>query len=156
MMATRAGCAFRVGGVGLDVTFAEGCLHDGRLVLAYRHRFAATELQDATLLTKGGADAAGELGEVAGLLQHVVGFAPAALREVVLPLGLAVAQRTRPVAEGHAAVHAARCLPLAVAAIQGLFDLAEIVDAFMYGPVTGFLPVYGKECFRISHVCILF
>jgi hypothetical protein len=56
------------------------------------------------------------------------------------------------VAEGHAAVHAAGSLCAAVAAVERLFYFAKVVDAFMNGTISGFLPVYGEECFRISHV----
>ena len=57
-----------------------------------------------------------------------------------------------PVAEGHAAVHAARGLSAAVTAVERLFYFAKIVDAFMDGTISGLLPVYGEECFWISHV----
>lgn len=76
---------------GADITFAEGRLNDGRFVLAYRDRLVAAQFQHTAFLTEGGADASGKLREVAGLFQHVEGFAPFAFIEQVLPFGLFVA-----------------------------------------------------------------
>ena len=56
---------------------------------------------------EGGADAASELRKIVGFVQYLVGFLPFAFVEGILKFGLLVAQRTSPVAEGNAAVHAA-------------------------------------------------
>ena len=70
--------------------FAKSGLYDGGFVLAYRDRLVAAQFQHTAFLTESGADASGKLREVAGLLQHVEGFAPSAFIEQVLPFGLFV------------------------------------------------------------------
>ena len=74
----------------LDVSFAKSGLYDGGFVLAYRDRLVTAQFQHTAFLTESGADASGKLREVAGLLQHVEGFAPSAFIEQVLPFGLFV------------------------------------------------------------------
>ena len=73
-----------------DVSFAKSGLYDGGFVLAYRDRLVTAQFQHTAFLTESGADASGKLREVAGLLQHVEGFAPSAFIEQVLPFGLFV------------------------------------------------------------------
>ena len=92
---------------GLDVTFAEGCLGNGRFILADGDGRVHAQFQHATLFAEGGADAAGELRKIVGFVQYLVGFFPFAFVNGILKFGLLVAQRTSPVAEGNAAVHAA-------------------------------------------------
>src|SRR5581483_7079810 len=54
--------------------------------------------------------AAGEFGKVVGPMQPVNRFAPAAAINQIIPIGDYIAQGTALVAEGNAAVHAARAL----------------------------------------------
>ena len=42
-------------------------------------------------------------------------------------------------------------MQLAVAYVESLFHFAEVADAVMNRPVSGFLSWYCHECFRISH-----
>ena len=58
-------------------------------------------------------------------------------------------------AEGHATIHAPRSLLLPVARIEGLFNFAEVIDTVVYRSVSGFLPGYAEECFRISHNIVM-
>ena len=97
-------------GAGLHVAFAEGSFDDGGFVLPDGDGCVDAELQHTALFAQRRADASGELGEVVRLCQDVVRLAPLPLVEGVLELRRAVAQRTGPVAERHAAVHAARGL----------------------------------------------
>jgi hypothetical protein len=53
----------------------------------------------------------------------------------IVPFRWDIAKRACPVAERHAAVHAAAGLKHAVAGVQGLLYLAEIVNPVMYRPV---------------------
>ena len=62
--------------------------------------------------------------------------------QCVVPFRRLVAQRTGPVAEGHAAVHAARGLQLAFAGGERLLHLAKVVDAVVNGTVARLLAVY--------------
>ena len=83
------------------------CFGNGRFVLADGDGRVHAQFQHATLFAEGGADAAGELRKIVGFVQYLVGFLPFAFVEGILKFGLLVAQRTSPVAEGNAAVHAA-------------------------------------------------
>ena len=76
---------------GLDIALAEGRLHDGGLILADRHRLVAAQLQHAALLAERRADTSGELWEVVGLCQDMVGLFVVAFVQHVLPLRLLVA-----------------------------------------------------------------
>ena len=139
----------------LHEAFAECSLNDCYLVLSYCDRLVAAQLQHAAFLAKGRADPAGKLRKVARLRKQVIGFAPQSAIEEVLPLGLLIAQRTSPMAERNAAVHATRCLTATVAAVECLFYFAEVVDTIFYRTIACFLSVYGEECSWISHdVCL--
>ena len=129
------------GRAGNDVSGLKGLLDDGRFVFADRDGLIV-ELQHARLLAERRADPAGEFGKVVGQREDVVGLFPFSLPCHVLPFGLAVAQRTGPVAERDAAVHAARSLQLAVFRVERLFYRCEIVYAFVQGAVTGLLARY--------------
>ena len=92
---------------GFDITFAEGCFGNGRFILADGDGGVHAQFQHTALLAEGGADTACELRKIIGFVQYLVGFFPFAFVEGVLKFGLLVAQRTGPVAERNAAVHAA-------------------------------------------------
>ena len=77
---------------------------------------------------------------------------PIAFVQSVVPLGWFVAQRTSPVAEGYATIHASTRLELALACAQSLFHLSKIVYSVMNRTVASFLTVYSKKSFRISHI----
>ena len=57
-------------------------------------------------------------------------------------------------AEGYAAVHAARGLEFAFSGIECLFHFAKIGNALVHGTVAGFLTRNGQKGFRISHFLI--
>ena len=59
-----------------------------------------------------------------------------------LAIRLLVTQRAGPVAEGYATIHAAGGLRTAVAAVQGLFYLAEIIYTFVDGTIARLLSMY--------------
>ena len=130
------------GNVRLDVALAEGGLDDGALILTVRGGLVVEAVEHAGLLAERGTDAAGELGEGVGRRQELIGQLPVAFVERVVPFGSLVAQRTGPVAEGHAAVHAARGLQLAFARRERLLYLAEVVDSIVNRTVTRLLAVY--------------
>ena len=96
------------------------------------------EVEHAGFLAEGGTNAARELGEVVRCIEQAIGCLPFATAERVVPLGRFVAQRAGPVAEGHAAVHAAASLLFAVVAVERLFHFAKVVDALVYRSVAGF------------------
>lgn len=125
------------------IVFVESHLRDGRLVLAVGGRFVLHEVEHTRLFAQRGAHAARKLGEVVGRVEQSVGQFVVAPAQRVVPLGRLVAQRTGPVAERHAAVHAAACLRASVVGVESLLHFAEVVYSVVYRSVTGFLPVYG-------------
>ena len=77
------------------------------------------DAQDAGAFARGGADTAGEVGEIVGLVEAVEGLAPEAAIDQVVPFGDEVVdgaaaghavEEPAGVAEGDAAIHAARAL----------------------------------------------
>ena len=101
---------------------------DGRLV----------HPEHAGALARGGADAAGELREVIGLVEAFQCFAPEAAVDEVVPLGDQVVDRAAAghpadelarVAERHAAVHAAGALFLELLVGVMVVDLLPVADA---------------------------
>ena len=129
-------------GAGLDEALLECHLCDGGLVLAVGGWLVVEAVEHAGLLAEGGTDAAGKFGEGVGGVQQAVGQFPVAFIQRIVPFGRLVAQRTGPVAEGHATVHAARGLQLAFARGERLLHLAKIVDSIVNRTVTRLLAVY--------------
>ena len=127
---------------GLDEAFAEGGLGDGGLVLAIGSWLVVKAVQDAGLLAQGGTDAAGELWEGVSAVEQAVGQLPVAFVQGIVPLGGLVAQRTGPMAEGHATVHTAAGLEFAFAGVERLLHLAKIVDSIVNRTVSRLLAVY--------------
>ena len=83
------------------------------------------------------ADAAGEFRKVVGLEQHLQRIVPAVFVDQVIPLGNDVAQRTAVVAEGNAAVHAARALGAELVFGELEVDLLPIENAQLDRPPRG-------------------
>ena len=135
-----------------NIVLLPSLLAYGSLILAVCRRLMLHEVEHARLLAQCRTDASRELREVIGGVQQLVSQLPVALVEGIVPLWRFVAQRTSPVAERHAAVHAAACLYAAIVLVQRLLHLAEVVDAVVYRPVTGLFAFYCKKCFWITHI----
>jgi hypothetical protein len=85
-----------------------------------------------------GTDAAGEFGEVVGRMQDLERLAPAAAVNEVVPVGNDVVHRAARLAEGDAAVHAARALAAHLLVGERAHELLVDLDAFadrLVGPV---------------------
>ncbi len=108
--------------------------------------------QDARGFARGGAEPAGELGEVVGRVQPLAGGGPVLAVGVVVPLGDEVPERAALVAEGDAAVHAAPGL-LADDRQQGAgdVDLVPVLDALVDGTGPRDLAAGGQEALGVSH-----
>ena len=85
---------------------------------------------------------------------------PVACINQIIPFRNQIVQRTAGshtayhhagLAEGDAAVHAARGLQFSVARVESLFNFAEVGNSFVDGTVARTLAGYGQECFWISH-----
>ena len=94
------------------------------------------DAQHARVLARGGADAAGELGEVVGLGQAVIRLFPLAVVDQVVPLGDEVVDRAARVglAERDAAVHAAGALLAEHVLVGGRVDLVKVRQPHVRGP----------------------
>ena len=140
----------------LHEVFGIGVLSDGGLVLAVGGRFVVDEVQHAGLLAECRTDAPREFGEVVGGVEQLVGPFPVAVIEGVVPLWRFVAERTGPVAEGHAAVHAARGLELSVVGVECLLHFAEVVYSVVQGAISRFFAGDSKKSFWISHALMFY
>ena len=138
--------------LNMNIVLREGVLNDGALILTVGGWFMIHEIQDTSLLTECRTDASCELREVVGGIEETVSQLPIALVEGIIPLRCLVAQRTSPVAERHATIHATGSLLSAVVAIQCLFYLAEVEDSIVNWSITCFLARYSQKCFWISHL----
>src|SRR4029078_4409546 len=103
------------------------------------------DVEDARLLARGGADAAGELGEVVRRVEPVDRLAPAAAVHEVVPVGDDVPERAALVTEGNAAIHAARALALQHLVGRALLELAPVLQALGDGPLVDLLALVLEE-----------
>ncbi len=87
------------------------------------------DAQDAGGFARRGADAAGELRKVVGGVQAADRALPAVVVDQVVPVGDEVVDRAAGVAEGHAAVHAARALLALLLFRKWLVDFEPVLDA---------------------------
>jgi hypothetical protein len=107
---------FAAGGAA-HPAFGPGAVDDGVLDALDAHR-VVVDVERAGGLAGRRADAAGELGEVVGLVQHLDGVLPVAAVHQVVEVRDDVVDRAAAVAERRAAVHAARALHLACSAFR--------------------------------------
>ena len=78
-----------------------------------------------------GTDASGELREVVGGVQAADCIFPAAVVDEIVPIGNEVVDRTAGMAEGHAAIHAARALLALLLLRERLVNLEPVLDPFV-------------------------
>ena len=135
----------------LNPAFFPGALHDalfddldgnGRLINA----------QHTGGFARRGADAAGEFGEVVGGVQAANGALPAVVVGQVVPVGNEVVYRAAGVAEGHAAIHAARCLVALLLYRERLVDFEPVVDAFFDWAARGLFAIDFEKAGNLTHV----
>ncbi|GAA3238323.1 hypothetical protein GCM10020256_58550 [Streptomyces thermocoprophilus] len=141
----------RSGGLRGDPAGLPRLVDDGHLDVLDGDR-RLVDAEDARRLAGCRAEAAGELGEVVGGVQPLVGGAPVLAVGVVVPLGDEVSEGAAVVAERDAAVHAAAGL-LADDGQQGAgdVDLVPVLDAFFDGAGLGDLAPVVQEALRVSH-----
>ena len=134
-----------------DEIFREGVFGNRHFVFTVRGRFVLRQIEDAGFLAECRTDAPRKFRKRVGGGKQAVGHLPIATIEGIVPLGRLIAQGAGPMAEGHAAVHAARSLLAAVADVERLLHFAEIVDSIVDGTVACLLAGHREECFWISH-----
>src|SRR5215213_805409 len=141
-----------LGGRGLrgDPALLEGAVDDRELYLFYGDGRVVYG-EHARCLARRGAQHPRELGEVVRRVQPVYGLPPVVPVDEVVPIGDKVPQRTARVAEGDAAVHAARGLALELLFGPRLVDVAVVLDALLDGALRGGLAPDLEEPLRVAH-----
>ena len=112
---------------------------------------ALADLEHAGRLARGGAEAAGELGEVVRRVELAQGVGPAVAVDEVVPVGDQVPERAAAVAEGHAALHAARALLLELGHRAREHELAVVVRALVRIALGGRRPLDAQEGAELAH-----
>ena len=135
---------------GVDPALAPGALDDADLDLLDGDG-VIVDAEDAGGLAGGGAEPAGELGEVVRGVEAVDGVAPVAAVHEVVPVGNDVAEGTALVAEGHTAVHAAGGLLVELLGRHLLVVLEPVGDALGHGAAGRPLAVELDEARDLSH-----
>jgi hypothetical protein len=124
----------------LDPVLAPGAVGDRLLDLLDRDGVAFADLEHAGRFARCGAEPARELGEVVRRVKLLDRGLPALPVDEIVPIGYEVAERTAVVAEGHAAIHAARALRAQLVVWQRCEELAVIARTLarvtVLGPVT--------------------
>ena len=131
----------------LYIVLVPCCLCNGSLVLAVGDRSMIGKIEHASLFAERRTDAAGKFGEVVSGIEQTVSQFPVALAESVVPFRILIAQRTSPMAERHAAVHAAAGLSHTVTRVESLLYLAKVVYSFVQRTIPGFQPGHFHESF---------
>ena len=139
-----------LGRLGLHPTLGPGAVDDGVLDGLDTHGIVI-HVQRAGGLARGGADAAGELREVVGGVQHLDGALPVATEHQVVEVRDDVVDRAAAVAEGRAAVHAARPLHLGLLLGQADDELFPVLQALGHGLVALFQALKLEEAGDFSH-----
>ena len=140
----------RLGNFGRDPSVIVGVVDDGAFDHLDGHR-RLVDPQHASRLARGRADASGELGEIIGGVQHAHGFVPAAFVHQIVPVRNDVGERAAGVAEGHAAIHAARALLLDLFDREVLVNFKPVVDALRHRPPRGQLARVLHEAGNFTH-----
>ncbi len=143
----------------LHPAFGESAVGDGLFQHLDVHR-RQVDGHRATSFAGRGADSAGELGEIVGLAQPDPGFFPLPAIDEVVPLGNQVvdrasrghsAEQLSRVAEGDAAVHAARSLLAQRLLGMGEVHLVPVLDAQEQRPIVHRRAIEFHEARRLAH-----
>src|SRR5690606_39009770 len=111
-----------------------GAVDDGVLDALDTHR-VVVDVEHAGCFAGRGADAAGELGEVVGRVEHGKGTLPVALVDQIVEVRNDVVDRAATAAKRRAAVHAARGLHGGLCVAQADDEFFVAFDALGGGPV---------------------
>jgi hypothetical protein len=150
-----AAVAAQLGRIGRYPALLEAARDDRELDLLDRDR-VVVDVEDAGRLAGRRADQAGELGEVVGGVQLDERVAPLIAVDEVVPVWDQVAERAALVAEGHAAVHAARALIAQHALVGQAEVLPVVVHALVWVALLEADPLEAKEAAELSHQRPLF
>jgi hypothetical protein len=137
-------------GLRRDPALGPGAVDDGVLDRLDAHR-VVVHVQRARRLAGCGADAAGELGEVVGAVQHLDGVLPVAAVHQIVEVRNDVVDRAAVVAKRRAAVHAARRLHLGLRVVQADDEFLVVLQALGDGLVALLDALVFHEAGDFSH-----
>src|ERR1700738_5351464 len=120
------------GRLGTNEAFGETSLHDAVFNLLDGDR-GLVDSQHARRLTRGWTNASGELGEIICRVKLAHGFFPAPVIHQIIPVWDEIVDRASAVAEGHAAIHAARALVSQLFFGEVLVNLEPVVHPLSHG-----------------------
>ena len=135
-------------------------LFDDRVLDVLDRDRRVVDAEHAGAFARRGTDAAGELGEVVGLVQPLERLAPEAAVDQVVPLGDQVVDRAARghaadqlagVAEGHAAIHAAGALVAELLLLHVVMKLVPVAHALQRRTVHGQFPQIFDESSWFAH-----
>ena len=138
------------GRTGLDPALLPSSVNDGVLNRLDAHSIVG-HIQSASGFTRCGANAARELWEVIGAVQHFNGVFPIALKYQVVEIGNDVVDRAAAVTKRCAAVHAASALRFGLRVVQTNDEFFVVFDALAYGLVALFDALKFHETSDFSH-----
>ena len=134
----------------LDPAFGPSFVNDG-VLNGFDANRVIVDVERACGFARGGADAAGELGEVIGGMQNSDRIFPIALIHEVVEIGNDVVDRAAVVAKRCAAIHAARALLLGIVFTQANHKLFVMLDALRHRLVALFDALKFQETSCFSH-----
>ena len=114
--------------------FGPCAVDDGVLDRFDSHR-VGIDVEHTGRFARGGADAARELGEVVGRIQHRKSTLPVAAIHQIIEIRNDVVDRAPVVAERRAAIHASCALLLGLAVVQADDEFLVVLDAFGHGGI---------------------
>src|SRR5208337_4330109 len=138
----------------MDPTLAEGMLDDCLFDVLDRHR-RVVNTQNAGSFAGRRAYPSGEFGEVVRGVEGANGFLPAIAIDEVIPIRDDIVERAARVAEGHAAIHAARRLNAQLRLREFLVHFLEIIDALSDGPTHRAFACVLHESGHLTHAAPL-
>ena len=136
--------------LGRDPPGLEGAVDDRQLDGLDRHRIVV-DPQDAGAFARRGAQRPGELGEIIRGVEAVAGLPPAVPVHQVVPVRDDVPQGAALVAEGDAAIHAARALLLEHLRRMREHDLLPVPDPLLHRPVGLLGSLDFQETGQLTH-----
>ena len=134
----------------LDPAFFPGTVHDLAFD-GFDGDRSFLDVQGTARLARGGADAAGEFGEIVGGVQILCRRAPLVAIDQIVPVGNLVIDRAALVTKGNAAIHAARRLLADIGIGQRVDEFAVILKPLLGLVIAPVLPLDFQKACDLTH-----
>jgi hypothetical protein len=139
-----------IGQFGFDPAFLEAAVDD-RAFDAFDRDRRIDDVERAGGLARGGADAAGKLGEIVGRMKDRERVFPVVLVDEVVPVRDDVVHRTAVVTIGNAAIHAARGLLAQLVLRQRERELLVVRQPFLRVEIGALEPIVFEKTGFLAH-----